>query len=92
METDIDKEIAEALREVERVLGRGNLRAVVSRIISDLMTTNPDLEKLGIPEDPTHLDFSRMSDEEKRAFLYMLLDICDGLGCENFKRRFLERL
>jgi hypothetical protein len=88
---DVEKEIREILREFEGLMGKGVLRMVVDRILSDIKCGNPNLEDLKVPEDPTCLDLSVLSEEEKRAFLYMLLDIGGSLAGEETRYRLLKR-
>ncbi len=82
----------EILKEAERTLGRENLRKVISRILEDLASVNPKLEGISVPEDPKDIDLSKLGPEERRNFLFLLLDLCDCLGCERLKGKFLKKL
>jgi len=88
----MDELIREALREGERFVGRTALRFIVERIIYDLSLTNESLKNMEIPSDPTDIDLSEMSEEEKRIFYYQLADILGALVNPQLKERLLRRL
>jgi len=88
----MDELIKEALKEGEKFIGRTALRFVVERIIYDLSLTNENLKDMEIPSDPTNVDISRFSDEEKRIFYYQLADILGSLVNPQLKEKLLKRL
>ncbi len=88
---DLDREIRKVLREISDLIGKGNLRILVVKIIGDLKAGNPNLVDLNVPEDPTCIDLSRLSEEEKRAFLYMLMDIGGFVAGGETRQRLLKR-
>lgn len=88
----MDELIKDALREGEKFVGRTTLRFILKRIIYDLSLTNENLKSVEIPNDPTDIDLSKMSEEEKRILYYQLADILGALVNPQLKDSLLRRL
>jgi len=81
------KEIKEILYEIESLIGSFSLKLMLQRIFYELGKKGYE-----VPESPTNVDLSMLTEEELKKFLTLLLEVVGSMLGEDFKRDLIERL
>lgn len=82
-----NEQIKEILYEIESLIGSSSLKLMLQRIFCEL-----DKKGYEVPESPTNVDLSMLTEEELNKFLKLLLEVIGRMLGKDFKENLIKKL